>query len=116
VHGGVVQGIAGILSEELKYDQNGNLLNTNFQNYLVPIAPDLPDIEVAHLVSPSPFTPTGAKGMGEGGSIASPAAVVNAVEDALGPFGVTILETPLTPERILNLIREAKASAGSRPA
>ncbi|MGD0076009.1 MAG: xanthine dehydrogenase family protein molybdopterin-binding subunit [Candidatus Binataceae bacterium] len=109
VHGGVVQGIAGILSEELQYDQAGNLLNTNFQDYLVPIAPDLPDIEVTHLVSPSPFTPTGAKGMGEGGTIASPAAIVNAVENALAPFGVTIRETPLTPERILNLIREAKA-------
>ncbi len=116
VHGGVVQGIAGILSEELQYDQAGNLLNTNFQDYLVPLAPDLPDIEVTHLVSPSPFTPTGAKGMGEGGTIASPAAIVNAVEDALAPFGVTIRETPLTPERILNLIREAKARQAARPA
>jgi len=116
VHGGVVQGIAGILSEELKYDQAGSLLNTNFQDYLVPIAADLPDIEVTHLVSPSPFTPTGAKGMGEGGSIASPAAIVNAVEDALAPFGVTIRETPLTPERILDLIRAAKARPGARPA
>ena len=108
IHGGVVQGIAGILSEELKYDEAGNLLNTNFQDYLVPIAPDMPDIEVTHIVSPSPFTPLGAKGMGEGGSIASPAAVVNAVENALESFGITIRETPLTPERILGLIREAK--------
>lgn len=86
------------------------------QDYLVPIAPDLPDIEVTHIVSPSPFTSLGAKGMGEGRSIASPAAVVNAVENAPEPFGITIRETPLTPERIPGLISEARAREGVRPA
>jgi aerobic carbon-monoxide dehydrogenase large subunit len=116
IHGGVVQGISGALWEELKYDQAGNLLNPTFMDYLAPVAADLPDIEVAHLVSPSPFTPLGAKGMGEGGAIGSPAAVVNAVEDALAPFGVTIRETPLTPERVLSLIRESAAAPGTRAA
>ncbi len=116
IHGGVVQGISGALWEELKYDEAGNLLNPTFQDYLVPVAADLPDIEVAHLVSPSPFTPVGAKGMGEGGAIGSPAAVVNAVEDALAPFGVTIRGMPLTPERVLSLIREAASAPGARAA
>jgi carbon-monoxide dehydrogenase large subunit len=110
IHGGVVQGISGALWEELKYDEAGNLLNSTLQDYLVPIAADLPDIEVTHLVSPSPFTPIGAKGMGEGGAIGSPAAIVNAVENALAPFGVTIRETPLTPERVLSLIRGSSAA------
>lgn len=108
IHGGVAQGIGGVLLEELKYDDNGQLLTTTFQDYLIPTAPDLPDIEVDHIVSASPFTATGAKGMGEGGAVGSPAAVVNAVEDALAPFGVVIRDTPLTPERILRLIREAR--------
>jgi carbon-monoxide dehydrogenase large subunit len=108
VHGGVVQGISGAMGEELGYDEAGQLLNTGLHSYLLPVAADFPDIEVSHLISPSPFTPLGAKGMGEGGAIGSPAAVVNAVEDALAPFGVIIRETPLSPERILALIDQAR--------
>ncbi|HLH71003.1 MAG TPA: xanthine dehydrogenase family protein molybdopterin-binding subunit [Candidatus Dormibacteraeota bacterium] len=107
ISGGTVQGVAGALGEELAYDEHGNLLNLGFLDYLAPTAADLPPIEVEHLVFPSPFTALGSKGMGEGGAIGAPAAVVNAVEDALRPLGVTISEIPLTPERVLAAIEAA---------
>jgi carbon-monoxide dehydrogenase large subunit len=112
VVGGVAQGIGGALLEELNYDADGQLLNVDFVTYLCPTAMEIPDIEVLHLELPSPFTPLGTKGMGEGGTIPSPAAVVNAVEDALEPFGVRIRELPLRPERVFQWIQEGKASHG----
>ena len=108
VSGGVVQGIGGVLWEELSYDENGNLANKGFRDYLVPSAADVPSIEVLHLVSPSPFTPLGTKGMGEGGAIGAPAAITNAVQDALSPYGVTIRELPIRPDRLLPLIRQGR--------
>jgi carbon-monoxide dehydrogenase large subunit len=105
VHGGTLQGIGGMLYEELKYDENGQPLTTTFMDYLIPTAMEAPDIEVEQFETPSPFTPLGTKGMGEGPAIASPSVIVNAVEDALG---VTIKRTPLTPERVLALVKEAK--------
>jgi carbon-monoxide dehydrogenase large subunit len=105
VQGGVAQGIGGALLEELRYDEDGQLLNADFSTYLVPTMMEIPDIEVSHLVSPSPFTPLGTKGMGEGGAIPSPAAVVNAVEDALSPFGAVITSLPLGSESVLEAIR-----------
>lgn len=112
VVGGVAQGIGGALLEELRYDANGQLLNTDFSSYLCPTAMEIPDIEVAHIENPSPFTPLGTKGMGEGGTIPSPAAVANAVEDALAPFGVRVGDLPLTPERVYGWIQEARARDG----
>lgn len=104
VHGGVAQGVGGALFEELVYDEEGQLLTGTFMDYLVPTAADLPPIETVHLEFPSPRNPLGIKGLGEGGAISPPAAIANAIEDALAPFGVRITETPVTPARILALL------------
>ncbi len=106
IHGGVAQGVGGALLEELVYDDQGQLLTGSLMDYLVPTAPDLPPIETVHLECPSPRNPLGAKGMGEGGAISPPAAIANAIEDALVPFGVVIRETPVSPSRLLALIRD----------
>jgi carbon-monoxide dehydrogenase large subunit len=106
--GGIVQGIGAALGEELRYDSEGHLLTRGYRDYLIPTSADVPEIEMSHLVSPSPFTPLGTKGMGEGGAIGSTTAVVNAVQDALAPFGITIRELPLSPDRLLPLIRAAR--------
>jgi carbon-monoxide dehydrogenase large subunit len=73
---------------------------------------DVPEIEMAHMVSPSPFTPLGTKGMGEGGAIGAPTAVINAVQDALAPFDITIDELPMSPDRLLPRIKAARAAGG----
>jgi carbon-monoxide dehydrogenase large subunit len=100
VQGGVAQGIGGALYEHLVYDDAGNLVSGSFMDYLVPTACELPEVEVRHLESPSPHVPGGFKGMGEGGAVNSPAAIVAAVNDALRPFGVAVNETPVTPELV----------------
>ena len=104
IAGGVVQGIAGVLFEHLAVDDAGNPLATTFVDYLVPSAAEVPPIEFGHVESPSPG-PGGFKGVGEGGAIGAPPAVVNAVADALAPFGVTITRLPLTPARIVELLQ-----------
>jgi carbon-monoxide dehydrogenase large subunit len=111
IHGGVAQGIGGAILEDLVYDGDGQPLTTSFMDYLLPAATDLPNIEVGHLETPSPYNPGGMKGMGEGGAIGPPAAIANAIEDALSPFGVTITETPLSPERIWRLVHDSRRSA-----
>ena len=100
VHGSTVHGMGAALLEEFRYDERGQLLTGTFMDYLKPTALDVPDIEVGRLEHPSPVTPLGAKGVGEGGAIPGPAAVANAVEDALAPLGVVIRGLPITPERI----------------
>ncbi len=100
VHGSTVHGIGAALLEEFRYDAQGQLLTSTFMDYLKPTAADVPDIEVHRLEHPSPFTPLGAKGVGEGGAIPGPAAVANAVEDALTPFGAVIRSLPITPEQV----------------
>jgi carbon-monoxide dehydrogenase large subunit len=105
--GGVVQGIGGALMEEFIYDSEGQLLTGSFMDYLVPTASDVPDIELVHLHAPSPLNPLGLKGVGEGGSIAPPAAIANAVTDALSPFGIEINSTPVRPNWLLMRIRAA---------
>ena len=102
--GGVAQGIGAALLEEVVYDANGQLLSGTLMDYLVPTASEVPAIEVHHLERPSPTTLGGFKGMGEGGTIGAPAAVANAIADALAPLGVEITELPLTPERLFRLI------------
>jgi carbon-monoxide dehydrogenase large subunit len=109
VHGGVTQGIGGALFEELVYDQQGQLLNTSFMDYLIPTATDVPAYEVHHIETPSPLTVGGMKGMGEGGAIAPGPAIANAVCDALRPFGVRVTRLPLTPERVKSLIAGREA-------
>lgn len=106
--GGCIQGLGAVLGEELVYDADGHLRNTGFWDYLIPQAADVPAIEIGHWVSPSPNTPLGTKGMGEGGPVGVPPAVVAALEDALAPLGVRVSDLPLTPERVLGLIDAAR--------
>jgi carbon-monoxide dehydrogenase large subunit len=103
VRGGTVQGIGLALLEHLVHDDQGQLLTTTYMDYLLPLASDAPSIEVHHLESPSPVTRGGVKGMGESALLASPAAVINAVLDAVGPHHPADVVLPLTPERVLRL-------------
>ena len=109
VHGGVAQGIGGALFEDMAYDEQGQLLAGSLMDYAVPKADDLPPIETVHLEFPSPRNPLGVKGLGEGGAISPPAAIANAIEDALAPFGVRITQTPVTPARIRALLAATRA-------
>ncbi|MGD0594796.1 MAG: molybdopterin cofactor-binding domain-containing protein [Acidimicrobiales bacterium] len=108
VHGGIVQGVAQALWEEAVYDEEGNLLTSTLIDYLVPAASELPSIETASTVTPSPTNVLGVKGVGEAGTIGSAPAVMNAIVDALAPLGVTDLEMPATPERVWRAIAQAK--------
>jgi 2-furoyl-CoA dehydrogenase large subunit len=108
VHGSTVHGLGAALLEEFRYDAGGQLLTATFMDYLKPTALDVPDIEVDRLEHPSPFTPLGAKGVGEGGAIPAPAAVANAVEDALAGYGVTVRSLPITPERVWRWLQRSK--------
>jgi carbon-monoxide dehydrogenase large subunit len=102
VRGGVVQGIGAALFEHCVYDARGQLLNGNMADYLVPLAAEMPDIEVGHVVSPTADSELGAKGAGEAGTAGAPGCVVNAVNDALRPLGAkAITEIPLTPDVVL---------------
>ena len=103
IAGGCVQGIGGVLYEHLSYDEDGNPTATTFMDYLLPTAAEVPIIEYGHIETPS-AGPGGYKGVGEGGAIGAPPAVVNAVADALSPFGVRVNTLPLTPDRIVELI------------
>ncbi len=109
VHGGIAQGVAQALFEEAVYDEDGNLLTGSMVNYSVPSAAELPSFELDRTESPSPTNPLGVKGVGETGTIASTAAAMNAVVDALAPFGVTDVQMPATPERVWRAIEEARA-------
>lgn len=112
VAGGVAQGIGGALLENLVYDEQGTLLTTSFMDYLMPTAAEIPPIHVLHQESPSPNVPGGFKGMGEGGAVNSPVAVVAAVNDALTPFGVAANHTPITPEWVLGALGKLDAGDG----
>jgi carbon-monoxide dehydrogenase large subunit len=101
IHGGVAQGIGAALYEEIAYDANGQMLSGSFVNYLLPGAMEIPSIKTVHLESPSPLNPLGVKGLGEGGAIAPPAAIANALADALRPLALRVNEIPLTPDRVL---------------
>jgi carbon-monoxide dehydrogenase large subunit len=111
VVGGIAQGIGTALYEETPYDENGQPLATTFLDYMIPGAAEVPDVRVIHMETPSPHTRYGIKGMGEGGAIAPPAAVINAVNDALRPLGAEIGETPATPDRVLAAIVAARTAA-----
>jgi len=110
VHGGVCQGIGGALFEEMLYDGSGQLLTGSLMDYLAPTAAEMPELETVHLEFLSPRNPLGVKGLGEGGAISPPAAIANAVEDALAPFGIRITKTPITPDSIIKLL-EAQREA-----
>ncbi|HYY89062.1 MAG TPA: molybdopterin cofactor-binding domain-containing protein, partial [Chloroflexota bacterium] len=107
IHGGVAQGIGGALYERLHFDEMGQLLNASFMDFLIPTLAEIPEIEVAHLETPSPLNPLGVKGVGEAGAIPVPALVAEAIEDALAPFGVRIHELPISPSDLRELIEAA---------
>ena len=109
VHGGVVQGAGQALWEGAVYDDGGQLLTGSMQDYALPKAHMVPDIETLSSETPSPHNPLGVKGIGETGTIASTVTIYNAVIDALRPLGVTRLEMPLTPERVWQAIQDAKS-------
>jgi carbon-monoxide dehydrogenase large subunit len=111
IHGGIAQGIGNALLEEIIYDQTGNILTTTLADYLPPTAHEIPPIELLHLETVSDASITRAKGVGEGGAIGAPAAVINAINDALAPFGAEINEIPATPQRIRAALRAAEQRA-----
>src|SRR5213596_3553073 len=108
IYGGALHGLGGALYEELAYDADGQLLTGTFMDYLVPTAAEAPTLDIAHVVSPSPLTPLGSKGLGESSSMTVPAVIANAVSDALSPLGIRITELPMTPTRLYELIRKAR--------
>jgi len=111
IRGGVVQGIGAALYEECLYGPDGQLLNGNMADYLVPMALEMPDIVCAHVQTPTRQSQLGAKGCGEAGTAGAPAAVMNALNDALAPLGARVTQMPFTPERILQGIARARSRA-----
>jgi carbon-monoxide dehydrogenase large subunit len=109
--GALAQGVGAALLEEVVYDDDGQLLTASLVDYLVPSAPEVPSLELIHLPAVAPNTLGGFRGMGEGGTIGAPAAVANAVADALSPLGIDIVELPVTPERLFRLIQSAGRSS-----
>ena len=107
IAGGTAQGLGGILLEEIAYDPEGQLLTGSLADYMVPTAGDVPDMALIHQHSPSPLNPLGVKGVGEGGAVAPPAAIANAVADALASFGAEFNTTPIKPEQIVKAARSA---------
>jgi carbon-monoxide dehydrogenase large subunit len=111
IAGGVAQGIGGVLYEQIAYDECGNLLTDTLRDYLLPTAVEIPELEIIHLATASPATPYGVKPMGEGGVMGAVPALLNAVTDALGPFGVRATDQPLSPSRVRQLLRNAGRQA-----
>ncbi|HTL05697.1 MAG TPA: xanthine dehydrogenase family protein molybdopterin-binding subunit [Gemmatimonadales bacterium] len=110
VQGGVAHGIGNAFYEQLHFDENGQLLNASFMDYLLPTALDVPRVEMAHIETPSPLNPLGAKGVGEAGAIPTGAAFAQAVEDALAGSGLEITQIPLSPTRLFELLEAAKGT------
>jgi carbon-monoxide dehydrogenase large subunit len=107
IRGGIVQGIGGALFEHCLYDEAGQMLNGNMMDYLVPMATEMPDIDIGHVVTPTADSELGAKGAGEAGTAGAPACVMNAINDALRPLGAAPITTmPITPERVLGALRK----------
>ena len=105
IMGGAAQGLGGILSEAIAYDGNGQLLSGSLMDYALPTASDIPAMQILHQHSPSPLNPLGVKGVGEGGAVAPPAAIANAVCDALAPFGIEVNTTPIKPEQLVRAMQ-----------
>ena len=110
IAGGVVHGIGNALFEWMGYDAHGQPLTTNLGEYLIPTAPELIELELLYENSPSPLNPLGVKGVGETGTVPAAAAIVSAVEDALSPFGARLTDYPVTPAKIVEIVRAASAS------
>jgi carbon-monoxide dehydrogenase large subunit len=103
VQGGVAHGVGNALLEVMRYDDEAQPQSMTFADYLLPMAPNVPDVEIIHIETPSPLNPLGVKGAGEGGTIPAAAAIISAIEDALQPFGVRLSQTPVSPELISHL-------------
>jgi aerobic carbon-monoxide dehydrogenase large subunit len=116
VLGGTAQGIGTALYEEMPYDEEGQPLASTLADYMLPGAPEVPSIRIDHIETPSPYTMFGQKGIGEGGAIAPPAAIVNAINDALAPLGVEINECPVTPRRLLAALTVAQKAVTQKVA
>ena len=113
VHGGVAQGIGAALYEEVIYDDAGQIHTASLVDYLVPSAAEIPAMQVVHLERASPTTLGGFRGMGEGGTIGAPAALANALADALAPLGIEVNELPMTPERLFRLVEAARGKVNT---
>ena len=111
IYGGLAQGIGTALYEEMNFDASGQPLASTFADYILPGPTEVPAPKVGHMETLAPYTEFGVKGLGEGGAIAPPAAIGNAVNDALRPLGAQLLHTPMTPRRVLEAIQ---AAAGDR--
>jgi carbon-monoxide dehydrogenase large subunit len=114
VHGGVAQGIGAALLEHMVYDAHGQIQTASLADYLIPTACEIPPLEAIHLETASPTTLGGYRGMGEGGTIGAPAAIANAIADALAPLGIAIDELPVTPERLYALVEQAKNAKNAK--
>ncbi len=110
IHGGLTMGLAPALLEEIHYDENGNILGGSFMDYLLPTAVETPKWETAKTTTPSPHHPIGAKGVGESATVGAPAAIVNAVVDALAHLGVTHIDIPITPWKVWSILHEKAAA------
>jgi carbon-monoxide dehydrogenase large subunit len=106
--GGVAQGIGTALYEEMRFDGNGQPTSTTLADYLLPGSTDVPSVRIFHMETPSPYTRFGQKGLGEGGAIAPPAAITNAINDALKDLSAELLMSPVTPDRIVAAIAAAR--------
>jgi carbon-monoxide dehydrogenase large subunit len=113
LHGGIAQGIAQALYEEAVYDDEGNLVTGSMMNYMIPGAPEIPNMILDRTETPSPTNPMGVKGIGESGAIAAQPAVINAVIDALGHLGVTHVDMPASPWKVWQAIKDARAEDGT---
>jgi len=109
--GGIAQGVGATLLEEYVYDEDGQILTSTFMDYLIPTIHEVPMTEKAVIVTPSPLTPLGTKGMGEGAMNTAPAAIMAAINDALAPLGVRATEVPASPNRLWNLIHAARKAS-----
>ncbi|OYX88343.1 MAG: carbon monoxide dehydrogenase, partial [Xanthobacter sp. 35-67-6] len=116
IYGGLAQGLGTALYEEMRFDAAGQPLASTLADYLLPGAAEVPEPRIDHMATPSPYTRFGVKGIGEGGAIAPPAAVANAINDALRPLGVEMLHSPVTPRRIVEAILAARAAPSRRDA
>jgi carbon-monoxide dehydrogenase large subunit len=110
VHGSLAQGVGQALMEEIRYDEQGQLLTATLMDYPVPRAGDVPQFLLGRIESPAPSNPLGAKGAGESGCIGAPPAIVNAVLDALAPYRVTDIDLPLRPSKVWAAIDAARNS------
>lgn len=114
IQGAVAHGIGNATLEWMQYDEQGQPITTNFGEYLLPMATDVPRVQAIHLETPSPLNPLGVKGAGEGGTIPAAAAIISAVENALQEYGVSFTHSPLVPEQVWSQLRDAQAYAGRR--